>query len=201
MLRVVTLASRPKDNTAVATSHRTAVYLDRTESVDRLVRELVDFTRRGEVGEVCRAYVSFNAVDEEKTTKALMVYMLTNPTFQLDKVESVTASLAMKSDNLATRRWLFDCDLSDDEFGEFYDDVRTYLYRTPDTCLTAYKTRSNYSVVTSCGFDTRELMAKWGSRGVELKRTDASLFVLSARKEADGSVMLEQEPPKTFPRF
>lgn len=81
----------------------------------------------------------------------------------------------MRPEAAATKHWMFDFDIDDwNSILEFNNDIRNFAGN--DIAIETYKTIHGYAVVINHGFDTRALMEKWKSKGVELKRDDM-LFV------------------------
>lgn len=172
--------SRNKDNRDIeGFKERSRTFLS-TKTPDELMPAFEAFVNDGQDKEVCRFYQSVNPRDLEKAKKKLIVALVeSDDADMLLKMDAKAVSLAMQPDCAAERRWLFDFDCDDaDSLQEFIEDVRT-LSGLDDVSYT--RTPHGYAVITSRGFDTRELMKKWNGQ-CELKR-DAMLFVCMKVKQ------------------
>ena len=101
--------------------------------------------------------------------KALIHELIDKPDFDMTKIDSKIASIAMKPVNRKTSHWLFDFDRRDfDLFYKFFTEV------SKQTKILAQKpTMNGYALVVAHGFDTREILQKYPM--VTLKR-DAMLL-------------------------
>ena len=132
------------------------------------------FVHVGVPGEVCRWYRSVNA----------------------RKMGKLTASLAAKPENAATKFWLFDVDISDvNEQVKFLMDLKeaAHLTEIPQgdekgkvvypflIGSKVYKTPNGLGVVVYDSFNPLELLKKWEGK-VELKR-DAMVFLKRKKKQ------------------
>lgn len=184
MTKVAFFVSRNKDNqNVVGFKERKETHFCKNAS--ELEEKFYKFVKEGKKGETSRFYVSVNDRDEDKARKAL-VCALVMEDVPLEKVKTKAVSLAMKPENAATKKWLFDFDCNDvNEFRAFVSDLDlTYKEGTSVGFLeTGRRTKNGYAVVVAHGFDTRDFLDKWNERlkkqnpnwGVELKR-DAMLL-------------------------
>src|SRR5699024_4496047 len=98
-----------------------------------------------------------------------------NPDVKLESLEGRIASLASRSENKKTKRFLLDCDVEKNEFNSILE----YLDSVPNMeVFETYKTPNGFGVITS-GFDTRELLKSYPD--VELKR-DGQKFIKELKK-------------------
>lgn len=172
-LRVVLFTSRNKDNKELPFfKERTKAFLT-TKTVEELKDEFDLFVEKGRLKETSRFYISVNERDNSKVQKALMHYLLDND-INMASLPSKIASVASKKENALTNKWMFDYDDDKSKIGDFIADVTELYLDVPEK----FETPNGYAVVVKHGFDTRELLKKWGK--VELKR-DAMLCIDSAK--------------------
>ena len=163
--RNVLFVSRNKDNSWLNDSihkpfkPRTKSFVAKVSPFDvsSLYNEFEAFVNEGVNGEVSRLYVSVNARDEQRVHKALIHELIDKPDFDMTKIDSKIASIAMKPANRKTSHWLFDFDRTNfDLFYEFFTEVSKQtkiLAQTP--------TMNGYALVVAHGFDTREILQKY----------------------------------------
>ena len=132
--------------------------------VSSLYDEFETFVNEGADGEISRLYVSVNARDEQKVHKALIHELIDKPDFDLTKIDSKIASIAMKPANRKTSHWLFDFDK--DDFDLFYNFMTEVSEQTQ--ILARKPTINGYLLVIAHGFDTRKILQKYPM--VTLKR-------------------------------
>ena len=184
-LTVVLFVSRNKDNKNLpkVTERRNA--FTTTKEPEQLYNQFKAFVAQGQVGEMCRMYVSVNPRSNTKTFKALQHKLLDNE-FNLSSLPQRVAALASLKENAYDSKhlkWLFDFDPVDGKdteelLQEFLADVQHYHETTqtkhgearPTMTVESYKTPNGYGVVVDQRFDTRDLLSKWTN--VELKRDD-----------------------------
>lgn len=163
--RNVLFVSRNKDNKWLNDSiyepfkPRTKSFVARVSPFDisSLYDEFETFVNEGIDGEISRLYVSVNARDESKVRKDLMHELIDKPDFDLTKIDSKIASIAMKPVNRKTSHWLFDFDRRD--FDLFYDFMTEVSEQTQ--ILAQKPTMNGYALVVAHGFDTREILKKY----------------------------------------
>lgn len=167
MAKVVLLVSRNKDNKDVpGFKERKRTFFDTSHTE----REFENFVSSGQPGEFCRMYISVNDRDMNKVRKALICRLTTDEDINLTMPDKLVAGIAIKGENAAEHKWLFDFDCDDTvKLHEFLDDISHYVVSAE-----YFKTPHGYAVVAAHGFDTREILAKW--QCVELKK-DAMLCV------------------------
>lgn len=169
-LRVVLFISRNKDNKGVESfKERRECFVTHRDFYDDVIERKFDaFAAGGQNGEQSRMYISVNARDEKKVRKALLHELIDKEDFSLSNIEALVASIAARKENALEKKWMFDFDYDDvDKLNEFIKDVHAI---DKAVCTQAHKTPHGYAVVTSRGFDTRELAKKWPD--VTLKRDD-----------------------------
>lgn len=183
--RNVLFVSRNKDNRVLNNSKYYKPFKPRVKSfvarvspfdVSSLYDEFETFVNEGVKGEISRLYVSVNARDEQKVHRALMHELIDKPDFDLTKIDSKIASIAMKPVNRKTSHWLFDFDR--DDFDLFYDFMTEVSEQTQ--ILAQKPTMNGYALVVKHGFDTREILKKFPM--ATLKR-DAMLLSFWKAKE------------------
>ena len=169
-VNVVLFISRNKDNKEVEGFKERRLSFITTESIDspKLVYEFEKFVNAGVKSEVSRMYYSVNERDNDKIYKLFLHFLIDNPEFNLCAVMPKLAGLAATKECAATKRWLFDFDLDNNEaVTEFKNDI---LLIDSNVDVKIHKTPHGYAVVTNRGFDTRKLLNKW--QDVTLKRDD-----------------------------
>lgn len=182
--RNVLFVSRNKDNKWLNKTFykpfkpRTKSFVARISPFDvsSLYDEFKAFVNAGTNGEISRLYVSANARDEQKVHKALIHELIDKSDFDMTKIDSKIASIAMKPVNRKTSYWLFDFDR--DDFNLFYDFETDVSKQT--NILAQKRTMHGYVLVVSHGFDTREILQKYPM--VTLKRDAMILSLWDAKK-------------------
>lgn len=182
--RNVLFVSRNKDNKWLNNSFykpfkpRTKSFVARVSPFDvsSLYDEFKAFVNAGTNGEISRLYVSANARDERKVHRVLMHELIDKPDFDMTKIDSKIASIAMKPVNRKTSHWLFDFDR--DDFNLFYDFETDVSKQT--NILAQKRTMNGYVLVVSHGFDTREILQKYPM--ATLKRDAMILSLWDAKK-------------------
>lgn len=132
-----------------------------------LIEKFKHFVEDGLTGEFCRLYVSVNVRDKDKLYKNFLHWLIDNPNYNLSNVSSKIASIAAKPECKLTNKWLFDFDEDSALYNEFVEDIKLC---DSEVKLESYKTPNGLCVISSRGFDTRNLdfTSKW--KNVELKR-------------------------------
>lgn len=174
--------SRRKDNKEIeGFRERSRTFLS-TKTADELMPAFRKFIEEGQAGEYCRFYKSVNPRSLEKAKKKLIVSLVEADSADLLlRIEPKTVSVAMTVECAADRRWLFDFDNSnEDDLREFMDDV---IRDGGFEQVSCYTTPHGFGVVVPHGFDTRQLMAKWGEC-CDLKR-DAMEFIAHGSHQKD----------------
>ena len=183
--RNVLFVSRNKDNRVLNNLVYYKPFKPRTKSfvarvspfdVSSLYDEFETFVNEGVKGEISRLYVSVNARDEQKVHRALIHELIDKPDFDLTKIDSKIASIAMKPANRKTSHWLFDFDK--DDFDLFYNFMTEVSEQTQ--ILAQKPTMNGYALIVAHGFDTREIL--WKYPMATLKR-DAMLLSFWKAKE------------------
>lgn len=190
MTKVAFFVSRNKDNqNVVGFKERKETMF--CQDVYELEEKFDKFVKEGKKGETSRLYVSVNDRDEDKARKAL-VCALVMEEVPLEKVKTKTVSLAMKPENAATKKWLFDFDCDDEkEFRAFVDALVQKEGTFVGFLELGRRTKNGYAVVVAHGFDTRSFLDEWNERlrkqnpnwGVELKRDAMLLWTWKTKAE------------------
>lgn len=178
---VVNFMSRNKDNKNVPNFKPRVQSFLYEESSNTLMEKFNKFVADGVPHEFCRLYISINAVDEQKVKKELTKFLIDeafSPSdWSLINLNNKVVSLASLNCNKKEKKWLFDCDVEDDDtFVNFRDDVEKYGGKVVD----CGRTPNGYFLVTARGFDARELMKKYPM--IELKK-DAMKCLHWGKKE------------------
>jgi len=173
--RIVLFVSRNKDNKHLENfKERRHSFITRKTN-EELQEDFEAFYAKRRPGEMCRMYVSVNARDMTKVNKELIHFLIDNPDFDLEVIETKIAAIAAKKECAAEKKWMFDVDFdSRYMLDEFMADIESI-----DVTLkcTWYETPHGFAVVTNHGFDTRGLLKKWNTErvsggSIELKRDD-----------------------------
>lgn len=175
--RVVLFNSRNKDNKDIENFRQRSKSFLTLYNKDKIFKEFQNFVKEGQAGETSRLYVSVNQVDYKSVMKEFTKFLIDkNFDYEPHKVMTKLASLGSLKENKLTKHWLFDFDSADaDLYNEFFREVREIAQKGDSLCWFKEKiTPNGWHLVVSHGFDTRELMKKWGDI-VELKR-DAMLL-------------------------
>lgn len=169
-IRVHFFVSRNKDNRDVSGFKPRKRAFVAYDSEDKALKiKFKNFVREGVKGEFCRHYVSVNARDPEKVRRAVIHKLVDGADFV--GMDRLIASEAAKSECAKTKKWMFDFDCDDlDKLAEFSDDVHSFG-NFPNDSLILYCTPHGFAAIAPHGFDTRELLKKWGSVAT-LKRDD-----------------------------
>lgn len=155
--RVVLFKTRNKDNKHLENfKEKTKQFL--VTDMDNVSEKFDKFVSKQPEGVLCRCYVSVNKRNGDLIQKQLISYLALND-MDLSKIESKSVSLAMLPQCATSKKWLFDFDYDKEEqVLEFIQDIKDI----DSTLEVKYKkTVHGYAVITSHGFDTRALLAKW----------------------------------------
>ncbi len=166
MMKGVIFTSRNKDNENITNFKQRSMSFLTNKSVEELSLKFAAFVNEGVLNELSRFYININERNNEKAIKDLQHYLLDHPD-----------CFAMRPENAITHKWLFDYD-SKTGIENFVQDLVSEGFNKKD--IEVYKTVNNYSIVIPHGFDTRNILAKYGDY-VELKR-DGLLCVHWAKK-------------------
>jgi hypothetical protein len=168
-LRICLMVSRNKDNKDVEDfKERRRAFLT-TKTDDELRKEFGHFVEDGMFKEFCRLYVSVNARDPQKIHKELLKFLIDEPEFNLTHIQGKLAGIGAKKECALEKKWMFDYD-SEECVGEFEKDIIINAMPAIEH-IEEYRTPHGYAIIVDHGFDTRELMEKWGDI-ITLKRDD-----------------------------
>lgn len=171
MTYVISFISRNKDNVKIeGFKPRSKNFLTEDFPSEELNEKFEDFIKKGVDGEFSRFYVSINRVDEIKVKKELAKFLIdeaiTPTNWKLEQIENKVVSLASKVENKLEKKWLFDCDTDLNTTLAFIKEIPAEVE------YTMHRTPHGFAVITSRGFDTREILKKYPD--IDLKR-DAPL--------------------------
>lgn len=169
LLFVALYVSRNKDNENVAGfKERKKMFVTQSNPVSS---EFTNFVNDGVDGEFSRAYVSINGRSSKGTRKGLIHWLIDNEDANLVNIQSKICSEAMKKENDVTKRWLFDFDSCDIfQLYSFCDELEKMGFGKWDSIFdlphkyvlsdwyVVYHTPHGYAIITSRGFDTREIL-------------------------------------------
>ena len=195
-LYVYCFISRNKDNKNIeGFKTRSKSILAYEEDFGKIEKEFKEWAAAGVPGEKARLYRTLNARAEDKIRDGFMVHLIKNkPLTTTKSYSNLLASIAMKAENRAESMWIFDFDVDKEELVDiFIDDIKeiTTIYwdnqervAVPGIKAKKYKTPNGYAIVVPHGFDTRNLLEKWGEYDITLKRDDL-LFLDMIQKEVE----------------
>lgn len=155
--RIVLFKARNKDNKHINGFKENSKQFLVTD-MDNVSEKFEQFVSRQLDGVLCRCYITINKRNGDLIQKQLISYLALND-MDLSKIESKTVSIAMLPQCATAKKWLFDFDYeSEEQVLEFIEDIKNI----DSTLEVKYKkTVHGFAVVTSHGFDTRALLAKW----------------------------------------
>jgi hypothetical protein len=169
-INVVLFVSRNKDNKNVVgfkERHESFITHCPVDS-EILINKFNAFVQTGLVGESCRMYYSVNDRNGDAIYKNLVHFLIDNSEFNLCDLAPKLAGIAATKECAKTKRWMFDFDINDiNKANEFKNDI---LAIDPTVEVTIRKTPHGYAIITSHGFDTRTLYAKWDEKETNLMR-------------------------------
>lgn len=155
--KVILFKARNKDNKYIEGFKENGKQFLVTD-MSRVSEKFEQFVSKQLDGVLSRCYVSVNKRNGDLIQKQLISYLALND-MDLSKIESKTVSIAMLPQCATAKKWLFDFDYDNEEQAlEFIQDIKNI----DSTLEIKYKkTVHGYAVITSHGFDTRELLKKW----------------------------------------
>lgn len=176
---VVLFVSRNKDNVDIENfKERRQSFITSDLITDKhLLDKFYYFVNQGVPGEMSRMYYSVNERDSNKLQKKLIHFLIDEDDFNMTAINSKIAGLAASHDCAKEKKWLFDFDINDiHKASKFCEDIKKI---DSEIRVDIHKTPNGYAIISSRGFDTRELLAKWPE--VTLKRDD--LYCVSWSKK------------------
>lgn len=175
IVRIALFVSRNKDNKEIPDfKERRETFIIDTHGprhdldieINRMHKKFGEFVSKGVSGETCRLYLSVNDRDREKIKKNFVIELLKNDDYNLSNIKDILVSVAMKKENAVTKYWLIDYDREDteEEVREFIEDMKklTNYKENPFDILNINPTVHGWHIIVSHGFDTRELLKKYG---------------------------------------
>lgn len=172
---VVLFVSRNKDNKGIVKDfkERRELYMVCEEDLRRVVDTFNDFVKKGKCGELCRCYVSVNKRDGAKVYKRVLHWLLDHPDYPMPALSHKIAAMSLEKNCSAENKWLVDFDSTDEKvLKEFLEDLTKYIKK--EDIYAVHKTVHGYAIVLRHGFDTREILEKYGDF-VAFKRDDMLL--------------------------
>lgn len=179
-LHGVLMVARNKDNQDIPGFTERRQSFVTTKTVEELQKEFEEFVSLGKEGEMVRLYYSINTRSQEKTQQELLIRMIKEE-FNLAAIEAVVCSIAMKSEQALSKKWMFDFDGSEDELEIFLVELQKTIDATPGNkksqepiSVDIRKTPNGHAVLVSRGFYVEPLLNFCKEKGidVELKRDD-----------------------------
>lgn len=182
-LNVVLFTSRNKDNRHIENfKERRELFVTTLSAGSEALKDRFDrFVQSGVDSEISRMYISINPRSNEKTSKDLMMKMLSD-NFSLARLPEMTARLASKKENAfdsKNLKWMFDVDPHPSlDLNYVVESIMMdiafayYAPEKPKINIETHRTPDGYAIIVDQHFDTREILSKW--KNVELKR-DAML--------------------------
>lgn len=126
--------------------------------VSNVSEKFEEFVSKQLDGVLCRCYISVNNRNGSLVQKQLISYLALDDA-DLSKISRKTTSIAMLPQCATSKKWLFDFDYdSEEQVLEFIEDIKD---ADPTVEVKYKKTVHGFAVITSHGFDTRALLAKW----------------------------------------
>ena len=172
---VVLFVSRNKDNKGIIEGfkERRELYMVCEDDLRRLLATFDEFVSKGKSGELCRCYVSVNKRDGGKLHKRVLHWLLDHPDYPMPALSHKIAGMALEKDCSAENHWLVDFDSTDEKvLYEFVKDLTKYIKKEDISSVS--RTVHGYAIVLAHGFDTREILEKYGDF-VTFKRDDMLL--------------------------
>ncbi len=197
-MKVVLFVSRNKDNKGVADYKERRKSFVTTKDWEDLIPDFERFKNDGVVGEMSRMYISVNARNNTAVHKELLHFLIDNPDFNLAHLSSKIAGIAAKKECVLEKKWMFDFDIdAESAVDAFCDDInaianpkeaateeiKTIMPITINLVEKVVRTPHGYAVITTRGFDTRELFKKWNPEEVTLKRDDLLCVAWGEKEE------------------
>lgn len=169
---IIMFKSRNKDNQNVMNfKERTRTFLvDENYDEESIKKKFQEFISRGVKGEICRWYISVNTRNPEIIKKHLISALALESDLDISKIESKVISIAQQPQCAATKYWMFDVDVDD-------ENIKWQILSEFPLCthvIEVNPTPHGCHVIVDKGFDTRELMEKWKDF-ITLHRDDYTL--------------------------
>jgi len=184
-IHVVLFVSRNKDNKDIEGFAERRLSFITHKTPDELLADFEYFVEQGVTGELSRMYYSVNSRNPQKIYQELLHFLIDNPDFNLCSINPKLAGIAAKKECALEKKWMFDFDSTNkDLLYEFLYDFVKVTKNTDVKLDPVRETPHGYAIVCDHGFDTRELMEKWGNI-VTLKRDDLLCYTWQ-KKESKG---------------
>ena len=158
---VMLYVSRNKDNKDVPDfKERRKAFICTEEKREYYIEQFQHFVNEGVTGEMSRLYVSVNKRDMNVVHKQLLHFLIDNPDFNLCSMNSKLAAIAAQKECAAEKSWLIDFDFQSVTQAEAI--VKDISDIDKSVVCGKFPTPHGYAIICSHGFDSRELMNKWG---------------------------------------
>ncbi len=165
--------SRHKDNKEVPNFYSRTKMFFMDKKVPAYCKDFEQFIEEGQPGEMCRFYMSASERNMEKTQKELACRLI-KESIDFTRLNGIATSIAMKPEQEALKKWLFDFDCPVTSVMIEFCCELTDMGFVPEW----YLSPNGYSVIIEHGFDSREFLSRWNERlqqinpeySVELKR-------------------------------
>lgn len=158
MLKVINFMSRNKDNKEIEGFRPRSKFIVTERDVKDFEDEWREFVDGGVDGEFSRFYVAVNERDEGKVRKKMMIRLLEHePAMTSATINNTLVSCAMQKECAVTKKWLIDFDGTNEQWYPFLKDLCDYAID-----FYHYPTVHGRGVVVNHGFDTRDLIKKYG---------------------------------------
>lgn len=175
-LYVYLLISRNKDNKNLKNFQERRTSFLAYEHSRRVRSAWSEFVNNARNGEMCRLYRSVNSRDPQKIKKMLMVNLIMDERFDIGHMDGKLAGIAANKECAAESKWLFDYDKDEGDTRTVNDfELDIIESQGEDIIDQDYITPHGQGVIVKHGFDTRDLLKKWGDI-VTLKRDDMMLL-------------------------
>ena len=175
-LYVYLFISRNKDNLNIPGFRERKMSFLAYENSHRVKTRWHEFLKDAKDGELCRMYRTVNKRDPRAIKKLLMIQLVIDDQFDFGHMDGKLAGCAAKKECDAEGKWLFDYDKDEGDTRTVNDfELDIIESQGEDIIDQDYITPHGYGVIVKHGFDTRDLLKKWGDI-VTLKRDDMMLL-------------------------
>lgn len=174
--------SRNKDNKHIPDFKERRWTFLRADNKERITAKFQQFISEGLPGEMCRLYRSVNPRNTAQIRKNLLLHLIQHEDTNLCKLESLSTSIAMKSDCALTKKWMFDFDTKDEELLNNVLFQLKDIFSEIDDIVVAHPTPNGYAIIVPRGFDSRKILEQYQDV-MTLKRDGMLLLSWNTNKE------------------